>query len=67
MWALGDKVASSIVAQSADIPTLPWSGSGDAFPLCTNSAINKAGVRELLLCSMQSCESYVHLYCFNRN
>ncbi|KAG7263415.1 hypothetical protein CRUP_007421, partial [Coryphaenoides rupestris] len=25
--ALGDKVASSIVAQSADIPTLPWSGS----------------------------------------
>uniref|UniRef100_A0A8C1B6G3 acetyl-CoA carboxylase n=1 Tax=Cyprinus carpio carpio TaxID=630221 RepID=A0A8C1B6G3_CYPCA len=28
MWALGDKVASSIVAQSADIPTLPWSGTG---------------------------------------
>ncbi|XP_063700172.1 acetyl-CoA carboxylase isoform X3 [Culicoides brevitarsis] len=26
MWALGDKVASSIVAQTADIPTLPWSG-----------------------------------------
>ncbi|XP_073808154.1 acetyl-CoA carboxylase 2 isoform X2 [Danio rerio] len=28
MWALGDKVASSIVAQSAGIPTLPWSGTG---------------------------------------
>ncbi|KAB7507632.1 Acetyl-CoA carboxylase [Armadillidium nasatum] len=28
MWALGDKIASSIVAQTADIPTLPWSGSG---------------------------------------
>ncbi|KAG7480864.1 hypothetical protein MATL_G00060810 [Megalops atlanticus] len=28
MWALGDKVASSIVAQSADIPILPWSGTG---------------------------------------
>ncbi|KAG4075355.1 hypothetical protein HA402_003146 [Bradysia odoriphaga] len=27
MWALGDKVASSIVAQTADIPTLAWSGS----------------------------------------
>lgn len=27
MWALGDKVASSIVAQTADIPTLSWSGS----------------------------------------
>ena len=28
MWALGDKIASSIVAQSAGVPTLPWSGSG---------------------------------------
>ncbi|XP_060699469.1 acetyl-CoA carboxylase 2 isoform X2 [Hemiscyllium ocellatum] len=28
MWTLGDKIASSIVAQTAGIPTLPWSGSG---------------------------------------
>ncbi len=28
MWALGDKIASSIVAQTADVPTLPWTGSG---------------------------------------
>lgn len=28
MWALGDKIASSIVAQTAEVPTLPWSGSG---------------------------------------
>ena len=27
MWSLGDKIASSIVAQSASVPTLPWSGS----------------------------------------
>ncbi|KAK7925056.1 hypothetical protein WMY93_007366 [Mugilogobius chulae] len=27
MWALGDKIASSIVAQTAGIPTLPWSGT----------------------------------------
>ncbi|GAB0197082.1 acetyl-CoA carboxylase 2 [Grus japonensis] len=27
MWALGDKVASTIVAQTVQIPTLPWSGS----------------------------------------
>jgi hypothetical protein len=33
MWALGDKVASAIVAQSADIPTLPWSGSGELLSL----------------------------------
>lgn len=29
MWALGDKVASTIVAQTLEIPTLPWSGSGE--------------------------------------
>ncbi|TRY78898.1 hypothetical protein TCAL_01701 [Tigriopus californicus] len=28
MWLLGDKIASSIVAQTAGIPTMPWSGSG---------------------------------------
>nr|CAH7761590.1 unnamed protein product [Callosobruchus chinensis] len=28
MWALGDKIASSLVAQTAEVPTLPWSGSG---------------------------------------
>uniref|UniRef100_A0A671V4E8 acetyl-CoA carboxylase n=1 Tax=Sparus aurata TaxID=8175 RepID=A0A671V4E8_SPAAU len=27
MWSLGDKIASSIVAQTAGIPTLPWSGT----------------------------------------
>ena len=29
MWSLGDKIASSIVAQTAGVPTLPWSGSGN--------------------------------------
>jgi acetyl-CoA carboxylase/biotin carboxylase 1 len=28
MWALGDKIASSIVAETAGVPTLAWSGSG---------------------------------------
>lgn len=40
MWALGDKIASSIVAQTAGIPTLPWSGSGEneiALYLSTSS------------------------------
>lgn len=32
MWALGDKIASSIVAQTAGVPTLPWSGSGLTVP-----------------------------------
>ncbi len=28
MRALGDKISSTIVAQSALVPTMPWSGSG---------------------------------------
>ncbi|XP_078663986.1 acetyl-CoA carboxylase-like isoform X7 [Branchiostoma floridae x Branchiostoma belcheri] len=28
MWALGDKIASTIIAQSANVPTMAWSGSG---------------------------------------
>ncbi|KAG5461236.1 MAG: acetyl-CoA carboxylase 1, partial [Olpidium bornovanus] len=28
MRSLGDKIASTIVAQSASVPTMPWSGSG---------------------------------------
>jgi biotin carboxylase len=28
MWALGDKIASSIVAQTAGVPTIPWTGTG---------------------------------------
>lgn len=28
MRALGDKISSSIVAQTASVPTLQWSGSG---------------------------------------
>ena len=29
MRTLGDKIASTIVAQSANVPTMPWSGSGE--------------------------------------
>ena len=35
MWALGDKIASSIVAQTAGVPTLPWSGSGMSLSTVT--------------------------------
>ena len=37
MWALGDKIASSIVAQSLNIPTLKWSGSGVTIDVNANS------------------------------
>ena len=31
MWLLGDKIASTIVAQTAGVPTLPWSGKKILF------------------------------------
>lgn len=31
MAALGDKIGSSLIAQSAEVPTLPWSGSHVQF------------------------------------
>lgn len=38
MWALGDKIASTIVAQTVGVPTLPWSGSGKYVIWCPNTA-----------------------------
>ncbi|KAJ0232077.1 Acetyl-CoA carboxylase [Hirschfeldia incana] len=32
MEALGDKIGSSLIAQAADVPTLPWSGSHVKIP-----------------------------------
>lgn len=31
MAALGDKIASLLIAQAAEVPTLPWSGSHVSF------------------------------------
>ncbi|KAG8588869.1 hypothetical protein GDO81_006133 [Engystomops pustulosus] len=42
MWALGDKIASSIVAQTAGIPTLPWSGSVKAAEMVGYPVMIKA-------------------------
>jgi len=39
MWALGDKIASSIVAQTAGVPTLPWNGSGNDVYILENEFI----------------------------
>jgi biotin carboxylase len=32
MFALGDKIASTIIAQTVDVPTIEWSGSGIKAP-----------------------------------
>ena len=38
MRSLGDKISSTIVAQSADVPTMPWSGTG-----ITDTILSEAG------------------------
>ncbi|KAF8075011.1 cytosolic acc1, acetyl-CoA carboxylase [Lyophyllum atratum] len=38
MRSLGDKISSTIVAQSANVPTMPWSGSG-----ITDTVLSEAG------------------------
>ena len=38
MRSLGDKISSTIVAQSAEVPTMPWSGSG-----ITDTVLSEAG------------------------
>ena len=45
MWLLGDKVASSIVAQTANVPTLPWSGSNLKVDLQKN---NNSDIHEFI-------------------
>lgn len=44
MAALGDKIGSSLIAQAAEVPTLPWSGSHVSFnhPLLRVSFIRDA-------------------------
>jgi acetyl-CoA carboxylase/biotin carboxylase 1 len=38
MRSLGDKISSTIVAQSASVPTMPWSGTG-----ITDTVLSEAG------------------------
>ncbi|KAH7335147.1 acetyl CoA carboxylase [Rhizoctonia solani] len=42
MRSLGDKISSTIVAQSADVPTMAWSGSG-----ITDTKVNASGFVEV--------------------
>lgn len=39
MDALGDKIASTIVAQSALVPTLSWNGDGVTIPMPEGQAV----------------------------
>uniref|UniRef100_A0A915CZQ3 biotin carboxylase n=1 Tax=Ditylenchus dipsaci TaxID=166011 RepID=A0A915CZQ3_9BILA len=49
MFALGDKIASTIIAQTVNIPTIEWSGTGLIAPEPTSSAEN-GGDQEEEMC-----------------
>ena len=39
MAALGDKIGSTILAQAASVPTIPWSGSGLSMDYATCNGV----------------------------
>ena len=59
MWALGDKIASSIVAQTADVPTLPWNGSGETY---SSGGLSSVGVANSLSPLVISPSAQLHVW-----
>lgn len=55
MWALGDKIASNFVAQTAEVPTLPWSGSGEINVCYVNNSVT------CKMCLIVTCFSHADL------
>ena len=45
MRSLGDKISSTIVAQSARVPTMPWSGDGLMVDTTQNGSDSQEVVR----------------------
>jgi acetyl-CoA carboxylase / biotin carboxylase 1 len=46
MFALGDKVCANILAQTAKVPSIPWSGEGVELELNANGEIDATTVDE---------------------
>lgn len=57
MWALGDKVTSMIVAQTASVPTMPWSGTGLVAPYREEGFDEHGGGSEKVSISAELFES----------
>ncbi|AYU81515.1 acetyl-CoA carboxylase, putative [Leishmania donovani] len=55
MFALGDKIASTIVAQSNGVPTVPWSGDSIRLPPKTFS-VDAAAYEKAYVNSPEECE-----------
>jgi acetyl-CoA carboxylase/biotin carboxylase 1 len=57
MKALGDKISSTIVAQSSNMPTIPWSGSDVTFNFKKGSIIEKIDNDLLKKASVENFEA----------
>ena len=55
MRSLGDKISSSIVAQSADVPCMPWSGSGVSISVSHTRRSPSANLSFLLSSTNKHC------------
>lgn len=56
MHALGDKIASTIIAQSAGVPTVAWSGTGIACSYAQNKSIPQDLYRQACVTSADHAE-----------
>lgn len=51
MAALGDKIGSTILAQAAGVPTIPWSGSGLQMDYATCNGVIPPEVYDAVSCN----------------
>lgn len=56
MSVLGDKIAANILAQTAKVPSIPWSGDGLEAVL---TDVRKKGSKKNTWCSLVCCSSFV--------
>ena len=54
MAALGDKISANILAQTADVPSIPWSGQGIKSSISSNGMIPKEIFEKACLTSVES-------------
>ena len=54
MAALGDKIGSTILAQAASVPTIPWSGSGISMDYGTCDGVIPQDIYDAVGCTTLS-------------
>merc|ERR1719506_1743288 len=55
MYILGDKIASTILAQSANVPCIPWSGDGLTAELESDGTISEETFKKACVTKVDEC------------